>query len=158
AYLASLGVKMGVRKWAVKKWEVAGGKSGDIPVNATAWQKVKSYIPLVGTTRDANMITLADEGVHLGSLIYLNTKASDFTDDKIKKMTNTLEKIGISPQKAKDLSNMVLVWEVPNFLGTLAGGATIFGKHAYGWPYKNQQRSFTEVFSENAKSNFSPRL
>lgn len=158
AWLISVGVKLGVRKWAIKEWKIAGGEHQHLPENATTWQKIKSHIPLVGSTFDANMITLADEGVHIGSLIYLNTKASDFTDSHIDKLSKTLEKAGVTPQKAKDLSTMAMVWEVPNVLGLMAGGTAIFGKHAYGWPSKHKQRSFTEVFSENAKSNFTPHL
>lgn len=56
--------------------------------------------------------------------------------DSINKMSKTLEKLGASPQKAKEVSTMVMVWEVPNFLGMMAGGVAIAGKNTKGWAGK----------------------
>lgn len=130
AYGFSLAAKFGARKYANK---LTGVSEPDIAAGATLFEKIKSHIPFIGYTRDANMIAFADEAVHLGSLVYLNTKASQFTDDHIKSLSNTLEKLGVSKEKAKEVSTMVMVWEIPNFLGLMAGEAAISGKHIKGW-------------------------
>ncbi len=130
AYGVSLAAKFGARKYA-NKW--TGVSEPDIPAGAGLFGKIKSHIPFVGYTRDANMIAMADEAVHLGSLIYLNTKASDMTEDHINKMSSALQKMGVSEQKAREVSTMAMVWEVPNFLGLAAGEVAIAGKHARGW-------------------------
>lgn len=156
AYITALGAKMIVRDKFNKHYSIGGGDKKPLPTDAGIIRRAVHHLPFVGASKDANMIALADEAVHIGSLVYLNTTASRFTDDHIHKLSNTLEKLGVSPQKAKEVSTMVMVWEVPNALGTAAGVGAIFGKHAYGWPYKHDCRSFRELCSKEAKS-FAPQ-
>ncbi len=151
AYCFALAAKFGARKYANK---LTGVTEAEASTEAGLLSKVKSHIPFVGYTRDANMITIADEAVHIGSLIYLNTKASQFTDDHIKSLSKTLEKFGVSKEKAKEVSTMVMVWEVPNFLGMMAGGTAIAGKHAKGWGMdkKHPKYSIMDVVNGTAKA------
>ncbi len=147
AYFISLAAKLAVRKW------VNAEPHEKVPNDAPLYQKIRPHIPIIGSSRAANIITFADEGVHIGSFVYLNTMGSNLSDEHIKKMSKTLEKLGVSPQKAKEVSTMVMVWEVPNFLGMLAGGGAIFGKHAKGWGVKdsNINHSFMDVIMGDAK-------
>lgn len=152
AYLISLAAKFALRK-KMNKWTGVDDHA-PLPAHATTWDKVRSHIPIIGYTRDANMIMLADEAVHIGSLVYLNTAASKFTDEHITKMSGILEKLGVSPQKAKEVSTMAMVWEVPNFLGMMAGGAAIFGKHTKGWamPSPKAKHNIMDVINGDARA------
>lgn len=136
AYFISFAAKIAVRKWVTEPPD-------PIPDNASLYQKILPKIPIIGSSRAANMISFADEGVHIGSFVYLNTIGSNLSDEHIKKMSKVLEKIGVSPQKAKEVSTMVMVWEVPNFLGMMAGGVAIAGKHTKGWGIKNSTANHT---------------
>ncbi len=151
AYLISLGVKFFARS-KVNKW-TGVDRSKSSASNATFWDKAYSHIPILGSTRDANMIMLADEAVHIGSLIYLNTTASKFTDEHIDKMASTLEKLGMSHKKAKEVASMAMVWEVPNALGMMAGGVAIAGKHTKDWamPSPKTKHAIMDVLSGDAK-------
>ena len=137
AYFISLAAKLAVRKW------VNAEPHEKVPKDAPLYQKILPHIPIIGSSRAANIITFADEGVHIGSFVYLNTMGSNLSDEHIKKMSKVLEKIGVSPQKAKEISTMVMVWEVPNFLGMMAGGVAIAGKHTKGWGIKNSTANHT---------------
>lgn len=149
AYLTALGVKYLARD----KINHFTGVSDKKPLspNATTFQKVVSRIPIIGSTSEANMINLTDEAVHIGSLIYLNTKASKFTDEHIQKTASTLEKLGMSHKKSMEVASMLWVWEVPNGLGMSAGIMAIAGRHAYGWPQKHEYQKIFDVIS-GAKS------
>jgi hypothetical protein len=150
AYLTSLGVKYLARK-SVNKYNGIDTHKPLSP-DATFMQRVISHIPMVGSTRDANMIMLADEAVHIGSLVYLNTTASKFTDEHINKTAGTLEKLGMSHKKAKEVASMLWVWEAPNALGMMAGGIAIAGKHTKGWAMPNQAKhTIMDVISGDAK-------
>jgi hypothetical protein len=67
-------------------------------------------------------------------------------------MSHALQKIGVKADRAKDISTMAMVWEVPNFLGMAAGTGAIFGKHAYGWPKEHKYQKFAEIVSGKAIS------
>lgn len=133
AWSLSYAAKLATRRFANHKFGIEEKKK--LPSDTPILKRIMHHTPF-GSTAQENMIALADEGVHIGSLVYLNTKASKFTEDHIHKLSDTLEKLGVSPQKAKEVSTMVMVWEVPNVLGTMAGVGTIFGKHAYGFAGK----------------------
>jgi len=134
AYLVALAAKFATRESVNRLLKVP---KTEAPTGPGIWNKVKPYIPIVDSSRDANMITFADEAVHFGSLIYLNTKGSPMTEDHINKMSSILQKAGMSKEKARDVSTMAMVWEVPNFLGMLSGSAAIVGKHTKGWGLDN---------------------
>ncbi|MFO0389886.1 MAG: hypothetical protein ACK502_09260 [Alphaproteobacteria bacterium] len=101
-------------------------------------------------------IGLADEGIHYGSMIYLNTAGAEYSDDLIKATSKMLEGVGLSKQKAHDLANMAIVWELPNVLGWGAGLGVIYGKHKYGWGDQRRPRSFADrVTSEHPHNGLS---
>jgi hypothetical protein len=70
-----------------------------------------------------------DEGIHIGSLIMVNTGAAKVTDEAIKVTDKLLQNCGWSEHKAKEIASMAMIWEVPNFLGWLAGVGSIFYDH-----------------------------
>lgn len=153
AWVASMIAKNMVRDKMSSLMKVNGSRQGSSNVaNISFSEKVRRHIPFVGWSAEKNMINVVDEGVHLGSLIFLNTKGSDITDSNIKTMSNALEKVGVSEKKAKEISAMAMVWEVPNAIGSMAGIGAIFGKHAYGWPRGHQHQSFTDIVKGGAKS------
>lgn len=156
AYVLSLGAKSVARHWLNESFDVPGQKRKIPASDAKFVDKMVHHIPFYKWTNEERIIFAADEAVHIGSLIYLNTKASKFTDSHIKTMSKTLEKLGVSPQKAKDVSTMAMVWEVPNFLGMVAGGGVISGKHAYGWPYKHEYQKISKILDGTAKSIATP--
>lgn len=130
AYGIALATKFRVRDYVNEKNGIIKAKT---PIPTNLLEKIKSYVPFMGYSKDARIIAGADEAIHIGSLIYMNTKASQFTDEHINKLTSTLEKLGVGHEKAKEISTMVMVWEVPNLLGMMAGGTAIAGKHIKGW-------------------------
>ena len=132
--------------------KIAGEKRAILAPDASIGKKIAHYTPVLNWSSEELMITAADEGVHIGSFVYLNTMGSNLSDEHIHKMSKTLEKLGVSPQKAKEVSTMAVVWEVPNALGMVAGGAAIFGKHAYGWPKKHEHQGFVDILSNGAQS------
>jgi hypothetical protein len=74
-------------------------------------------------------ILLYDEGVHYGSILLMNTAGAKVTDELIASSTNVLTKVGIPEKKAKELSSMAVIWELPNLLGMAAGIGAIFQNH-----------------------------
>ncbi len=153
AYLASLGAKLWIRGKMNEHFEVAGASHKPAP-NGSNWVKTKIHdMSPNNWSPDTRLIFAADEAVHIGSLVYLNTKASDFTDRNIETMSKALQKMGVSQQRAQDISTMAMVWEVPNFLGLLAGETAIFGKHAYGWPKEHKYQKFADIVSGKAMSS-----
>lgn len=83
-------------------------------------------------------IGAADELVHLGSLITVNTAAAKMTDEMIRTNTSILTKCGIPEKKAHEISSMAMIWELPNFLGLLAGLGVISHKHGHDWGQRNK--------------------
>jgi hypothetical protein len=74
-------------------------------------------------------VVLWDEGVHIGSLILLNTGVAKYTDDLIRSSTSILTKTGISQKKAHEIASMAMIWELPNIMGLMAGTGVIAHKH-----------------------------
>lgn len=74
-------------------------------------------------------ILLYDEGLHYGSIILMNTAGAKVTDELITSSTNVLKKVGVPEKKAKELSSMAIIWELPNLLGMAAGIGAIFQNH-----------------------------
>lgn len=104
----------------------------DKPIIPTGnWLKDKVLFKVLHP--DEWRLGLVDEGIHYGSLILLNTKAAPYTDELIKANTNILKKMGVPEKKAHELSSMAMIWELPNFLGLLAGIGVISHKHGHDW-------------------------
>ncbi len=79
-------------------------------------------------------ILAADEVVHIGSFVVMNSVGHKANDAMIKASSSMLQKtLGWSKQKADDVAVMGVVWELPNVAGTIAGLAAITGKHYRGW-------------------------
>ncbi|MEZ5691491.1 MAG: hypothetical protein R3D71_07495 [Rickettsiales bacterium] len=153
AWVLSMVAKSFARDKMNKVMNVNGSNGRQKSVASDSWvRKIGDHIPFINWSNEKRMIFAVDEGVHLGSLIFLNTKGSEITDDNIKTMSKALQKIGVSEKKAKDISTMAMVWEVPNALGSAAGLSMVFGKHAYGWPNKHQHQKFTDILSGRASS------
>jgi hypothetical protein len=77
-------------------------------------------------------VFLWDEGIHIGSMILLNTGTAKFTDKLIKDSTPLIQKIfGVSETKAHDIASMTMIWELPNMLGLIAGTGAIAHKHLW---------------------------
>lgn len=91
------------------------------------------HTSLFKLTKAEKIIIGLDEGVHYGSLLLLNTSAAHYTDDMIRTTTGLLQKLGLPERKAKELSSMAMIWELPNILGLFAGIGGIVGKHKHGW-------------------------
>ncbi len=152
AWVASMIAKVWTRRVANKHFEVAGEKPPTLPKDASLIKKISHHIPFVNWAREEKLIFAADEAVHIGSLLYLNTKGADVTDAHIKSTSKILEKVGFSKERADNAATLFHVWEVPNFMGMLAGFGTIFGKHAYGWPNKHEHQPFKGILDGTAES------
>lgn len=72
-----------------------------------------------------------DEGVHYGSMLYLNTAGAKINDDMVHGATSILEKLGMDHKQAKDVAMMSVVHEFPNALG-LASAVGVIGHHHFG--------------------------
>lgn len=71
-----------------------------------------------------------DEGVHLGSLLMINTATAKQTDSMINTASSVLQKtLGWSERKAKDVASMAMIWEIPNVLGLGAGIGAVGHTH-----------------------------
>lgn len=66
-----------------------------------------------------------DEGVHLGAFFLMNTFLAKHTDSAIRVLSKTLQTLGYSEEKSKELAAMFMVWEVPNMIGFSAGVGVI---------------------------------
>lgn len=82
-------------------------------------------------TRKEWIILAADEPVHYGSLILANTAAASTTDTFIRSTQGVLEKCGVPKDKAHELASYTMIWEMPNFMGLLAGIGAIYATHKY---------------------------
>ncbi len=117
--IAKVGTRMGLN-YAMGIREEAN------PVIRTKWKWLNSKIP---SWHDARVL-IADEGVHIGSLLFVNTLGAKYTDDAIKASSSLLQKwTGCSKKKADEVSSMAIIWEVPNVLGWLAGVGEIAGEN-----------------------------
>ena len=101
---------------------------------------------------EERMIMLADEGMHYGSIALMNANPllAKKTDEQVNTMTNVLEKIGVPPKKAKELSSYFMIYELPNFLGMGAGMVAIAGKHAHNWPHEHKPQNYADIFNGKA--------
>ncbi len=77
-------------------------------------------------------IFLMDEGIHYGMIGIMNTVGAPVTDEMINSVSNVLTKTGMSEKKAREISSMAVVWELPNLLGMAAGMGAIAKNHLGG--------------------------
>jgi hypothetical protein len=160
AWVLSMVAKVHARRGLNHVLGVADEQIEKIAEDASVFKKIANHIPFVNWTKAERMIFMADEGVHLGlgGLILFNDKVAGFADDQITHMTNMMQKMGLPQQKAKEISNMAVIWETPNIAGALAGFTAISGRHAFGWPEKWKKTSFADVISGEAKTEHSVSL
>lgn len=154
AWALSLVVKVNARRGLNHIMGVASENVAKVPEDASIVKKILHHVPFVNWTPSERLIFAADEGIHygLGGLILFNDKAAKIADDQIDNLSGMLQKIGVSPQKAKEISNMAIIWEAPNIAGALAGFTAIAGRHAYGWPEKHVPAKFTDIIYGKAKT------
>lgn len=88
---------------------------------------------IFGTSKHELKLFAADEGVHYGSLLLMNTGAAKITDELINTSSNILVKCGVPKKKAHELSSMAMIWEVPNLLGMFAGLGVISKYNNHNW-------------------------
>jgi hypothetical protein len=124
AILVSWRVKLRTRAHLNDKW----GVPADHPVG----NKPKWY----HWSPEEIMLTMADEGTHIASMIGVQSKAvAPYTDNVIAKMTSAFKtNLGMKETDAHEVATMVAVHEIPNIMAALTSGAVIAGRHHYGWP------------------------
>lgn len=129
AWAASMAAKLYTRS---KLNELAGLKPDRLPTSGS-WIK-DQWNSVVAEMKDPNTrrIFLADEGLHYGSILLMNTVGAPITDEVINSTSNVLTKCGMSEKKAKELSSMAIIWELPNLLGMAGGIGTIIRNHNSG--------------------------
>lgn len=119
SFVTGLAVKIATRRGMNKLCGIV-----DDATHSRAWWEFSKH---------EKIILCADEGVHIGSMILLNTGAAGVTDDLIRASSGVLQKMGFSEQKSKDISSMAMIWELPNLLGLMSGVGAILGIHKLGW-------------------------
>jgi len=67
-------------------------------------------------------VFLWDEGIHLGSLFFMNTVGAKQTDHMIHGASSVLQKWGISKERANRTAEMGVIWEGSNIMGFILGG------------------------------------
>lgn len=150
SWAASFASKMAGRRWLNNVFKVPQEHRPD----------AKWYKPWVMTDHE-KVLVLTDELAHYGSLVYLNTVGAKVSDELMGATTNILKMTGMSERKAKDISAMTVIWELPNLLGLAAGVGGIFGVHHKQWDQKmtklvdkmphRQKMSFAEKELRGAK-------
>lgn len=125
AFLAGYATKVQMRRIMNHLTEVEKMKPN-------SWWKIWEGMEIGKYTPHEKFVIAWDEGVHIGSLLLLNTGASQYTDHLIRGTRSMLEGFGLSKQKANDLASMGMIWEFPNFLGLLAGVGAIGYQHSTG--------------------------
>lgn len=116
SWVASMAAKLGTRR-------VMNGAFGiqDHSGSGSWWRP----------TRKELILLAADEPVHYGSLLLANTSLAPATDAFIRTTTDVLNKCGVPKEKAHELASYTMIWEMPNFLGLLAGVGAIYATHKY---------------------------
>jgi hypothetical protein len=102
----------------------AMGISMDLRPNAQWWN------PLSVSRKEA-IIVFSDKGVQMGAMLAANTLAAGTTDTLIRTATDAMTSLGMPKEKAQELSAYTMIWEMPNFLGLLAGLGAIYATHKY---------------------------
>lgn len=131
AFAASLVTKIATRKTLNYAMGIHSSHGRSIEKDGfTRWFMHEFIIP----DKHDRQVMYWDEGFHYGSLILLNTGVAKHTDDGIRVSRKILETMGVSKKKAKELAEMLMIWEVPNLIGWLAGAGRIGYEnyHKYG--------------------------
>jgi hypothetical protein len=129
AWAASMAAKLYTRG-KINEW--AGISNHKVPTSGN-WFK-DQFNSIAAELKDPNTrrIFLMDEGIHYGSILMMNTVGAPVTDEMINSTAKVLTKCGMSENKAKEVSSMAIVWELPNLLGMAAGIGTIARNHTAG--------------------------
>lgn len=78
--------------------------------------------------KDWQIIAL-DEGVHLGALGLVNAGVPEVSDGMLRTSQKIFQRLGFSEEKARDMASMLVIWEVPNVMGWLAGVGGVIHHH-----------------------------
>lgn len=114
----------------------------------TSWARraMNVVVPWDKMTSQERMIFTADEAVHYGSIALMNMPMAHVTDEMIRSAKNVVKKVsGCSDQKAQEIADMAVIWELPNLLGMMSGWGAIAGKHYLKWP--ESQPALRKIFS-----------
>jgi len=141
AWVISMAAKLKTRRWLNKSFNVMEDlHMPKLEPNASLGKKLAFHtVPWVYWSPEERLIFAADEGIHYGSIFLMNNQLSPVTDEMIRSATNVIHKItGFDEKKSREIADMLIIWEMPNFLGMFTGFGAIAGKHKLGWPQKNQ--------------------
>lgn len=79
-------------------------------------------------------VLAVDEGMHIGTIVLMDTALSKKTNDVKEGISCMLQKsANMEKKKADELANYTVVWELPNAVGFLSGITAIYGGNKYGW-------------------------
>lgn len=148
SWVASMAAKLTMRQWCNREFKVDHEKE---PPNGNWFHDKVLYRNM--NKHDWKVVT-ADEGVHLGSLIVMNTVAAKYTDRVIATIAKILEGLRVKPQKASEMAGYGTVWLVPNALGTLAGLGVI--RHHYH--KKSEALHAKKIMAERQETAANPDL
>lgn len=156
AYAVSMWAKLSTRRFMNKSLGIGCDQHIQADEKMGIFRKKIHDMNPANWSRNERNIFLADEGVHFGSIILMNANqtVASATDEHIKTMSSMLEKMGISQEKAKELSSYAMIYELPNLLGMGAGGLAILNKHSYS-PSQNKYNGIKDILSGVAKSEYS---
>jgi len=85
-------------------------------------------------SRKEQWIFGADKTAQIGSMIIANLVTAGATDELIRSARSIMIKCGVPQEKAHELAGYTMIWELPNFLGLMAGLTAIYATHK--WPQK----------------------
>lgn len=126
AFATSLVAKLAARKGM--NW-VMGLESKPVPKTGN-WFKDKVLYKFLDM-HDWSVVKW-DEGVHIGSIVLVNTALAKPADELIKNSSTLLQKtMGWSKEKADRVSSMGVIWEIPNAAGWAAGVGRIYHHHMH---------------------------
>jgi hypothetical protein len=129
AWAASMGAKL-LTRGAVNRW--TGVNPHELPKSGNWFKDQWNTINAELKNPETRKIFLADEGIHYGSILLMNTAGAHVTDEMINSTGNLLNKCGIPKHKAHEIASMAIVWELPNLLGMAAGIGSIAQNHLKG--------------------------
>ncbi len=123
SWVAGMAVKMQTRRGLNRLMDLPSDHD-EVPI----WQFWK-------LSKKEATILVADEGVHYGALLMLNTGIANKTDGLIRATTNILTSCGVPEKKAHELAAFGMIWELPNALGLLAGLGAIYHTNTHPGQY-----------------------
>lgn len=122
AFVTSWAAKIATRKLTNKFLKV----EDHAPPQSRKWWELHKMM----SGKDWTVIGL-DEGVHLGAIWLVNAGVPDISDGMLRTTQRIFEKAGVPKEKAKDMASMLVIWELPNVMGWLAGVGGVIHHHTH---------------------------